>query len=305
MNSKFLVKIIIITITYFMSLPTFAQWKPFKWGAVATGSKSIRKGSILLPVTLDGTSCEMQLDTGAGISILYRNALPKRYSNLLKSKNILIENFSLAGQSTQLFQLMYSGTGNNSEKCGILKDNILVGTIANDYFLNGNLSLDLSRNLFRYESVPFSPLAGKSYTYFNIEVSEIESYGSFPLVDIILKNGDKKKMVFDTGSASASIVISKERDWLDLVELSKIDDVKPEFISRWGKKIPCYSAPIVQPIAMGEFVLSLNTNAVYCHDPRANQNGGSPFFGLIGLKPFDDNIITIDYISKKIFIEKY
>ena len=287
-----------------MSTSSLAHWQAFKWGTVELNSEVIKKGAILLPVKLDGMDCDMQLDTGVGVSVLYRNALPSRYSHLLNSETLLIKQFSLAEPSSRIFQLMYARKKSLSKKCGVTKNNSLVGTLANDYFLDGSLSLDLGRGLFRYEKAPFQPLNDKEYFSFEIEISKIESHGSFPIAMVTLENGEKKKVIFDTGSVSASLVVLQERDWLKLVGLEKIDDVKPKLIPRWGQLIPCYSAPIGQSASMENFKFSPETKAVYCHDLRANPNVENPIFGVIGLAPFSDHAITIDYLSRKIFIEK-
>ncbi|NVI84314.1 hypothetical protein [Janthinobacterium sp. BJB401] len=245
----------------------------------------------------------MQLDTGAGISKLYRDALPRQYSRLLKPDTLLIRKFSFSEPSSRIFELMYAVKKDRSKNCSNSKKNILVGTLANDYFLGGNLSLDLARTTFKYTRGAFRKTEGKNYTSIEINISKIGNHGSFPMAILILGNGEKRKMVFDTGSVIADLVVLQEGDWLKLVGLKKIDDVKPKFIPRWGQSVPCYFAPIVESVSLGSMILNSKNIAVYCHDPRAIVNIKNPIFGFIGLAPFGESVVTIDYVLGRLFIE--
>ncbi|MDC8757483.1 hypothetical protein [Janthinobacterium fluminis] len=244
----------------------------------------------------------MQLDTGAGLSSLYRDALPRRYRSALNADSIVIERFELADVASRSFKLMYTATRRTSNSCGARPRSRLAGTIANDYLLDKRLTLDLGRGLFRIEQGPFSPAEGQQHTSAPLEILTTENQGSFPVIKTVLGSGEEWKMGFDTGSASTSLVILSKKDWLNLVGLKSPEEAMSELVSRWGQQVPCYSAPIRTPIFVGTFKIDSKAEAVYCDDPRADPSAPNPIAGFIGLAPFGQGGVTIDYIGKNLYI---
>ena len=281
-----------------LSASACAQWLPFQWVPFKLGEVDEKKAAIFIPVKLDGISCHMQLDTGAGFSTLYRNALPSKYSHRLKQETLSIASFEFASQTgTKTFPLMYELAKQPSENCSGS-----VGTIGNDLLLNSHLQLDLLNGRYRLDKGRFAPSGTQPLDYLDLEVQETPSHGSFPLVTVTLDNGEKKELIFDTGSAAMDVAIHSKNNWLKVVGLERLEDVKPMLIPRWGIQVPCYRAPIRRLLAMGSITLSAKTTALYCNDPRESRQDDDPVFGVIGLASFANTTITIDFSSKRVFI---
>jgi hypothetical protein len=271
-----------------------AQWLPFHWTSFNNGKTIEKKVAILLPVKLDGIKCYMQLDTGAYSSILYRSTLPSRYVGFSDSEKLDIQRFSLGSEAAaKEFILVYEKSPKPSKKCrGV------VGTIGSEFFLEGALSLDLATARYRYTKGPFD-LTNAERT----ESIDFETLDNRPIVTISLGNGDRKRVMFDTGSASIDIALFLKEHWLHLVGLKQLEEVEPVYAPVWGQMIPCYEAPISQSIFLGNIRFASGRKATYCDDPRRSNEEYDSTFGVIGLAPFRNDIVTIDYVSEKIHIQ--
>lgn len=281
-----------------------AQWQSFKWAAGQVGETMNGKAAILFPVKLDGVTCNMQLDTGLGLSQLYRHMLPARYSLSLRSDSLLIEKFSLGSEtSPRRFQLRFERSGRSPKKCVTRGNSGVVGTLGNDYFLTGALSLDLAKDQYRFVNRSLYASETARSQYIDIEIVNVEGHGSFPVVTLMLENGEAKKVIFDTGSASLDLVIFLRSEWLRLVGQTDVKGLKPILISRFGQWVTCYRAPINQAIRLGDVRIEAGATAMYCDDPRDSPREENKVFGLLGMSPFSQRIVSVDYVAKKIFIE--
>lgn len=278
-------------------------WKSFRWQAFGTGPNVIDKGAIMLPVRLDEMNCEMQLDTGAWQSVLYRNALPSRYSRMLDSDSVLIKRFTLGETHPQVFPLLYQKRKKAPKVCGSKDGTRVVGTIGNDLLSGSNISVNLIAGKFKvrdgmYERANFSRHAPIDFRF-----DESERHGRGPVVTVTLADKSTLEMGFDTGSASTSFLLLSREKWLAIVGLRDIATVQPQLVPVWGQLVPCYSAPIQGPAYLGSFKIVAGARAVYCDDPRADANAASPVAGFLGLAPFMENVLTLDYVHRKLFIE--
>ncbi|MEO7184063.1 MAG: hypothetical protein ABIY86_02070 [Rhodoferax sp.] len=283
-----------------MSIPAFAQWQPFKWAEFRQNKATVLKAAILLPVELDGIRCTMQLDTGVGLSLLYRNSTPSRYSKSLDAETIAIKKFSMGREtSANVFQLKYE-KANSAKDCGPKGDRI-VGTIGNDFFARGTLSLDLAAGRYQFNRGPFRYLSIDRSKALDIEVIKTPKWGVFPIVKLAI--GDvERKMLFDTGSASMGLIVFLRKNWLDLVGLQDVNEVTPIYIARFGQQVPCYTAPISHAVSLGKTALGAVKSATYCFDPR-DSHGDDQVFGILGLAPFYQSIVSVDYVSEKMYVE--
>ena len=277
-----------------ISTSASAQWLPFHWASFADKKTKEKKIAILLPVKLDGIKCYMQIDTGAYASILYRSTLPSRYAGFLDSEKLDIQRFSLGSETaTKEFILMYEKSPKPSKSC-----HGTVGTIGSEFFLEGALSLNLTTAKYHYTRGPFDFTKSEG-----TESIDFETLDNRPIVTISLGNGDKKKLIFDTGSASTDIALFLKEHWLHLVGLKQLEEVEPIYSPIWGQMIPCYEAPIPQSVFLGHIQLAKGSKAKYCDDPRMSNEEYDSTVGVIGLAPFRNDIVTIDYVSQKIYIQ--
>jgi hypothetical protein len=123
-----------------LAAPAYAQWTAFDWYRHETAGASTDRAAILVPVMLDDMKCSMQLDTGAAASILYRHALPASYAT--DGDPLKIARFGIGTlNASREFRLIYQkGEGQPPEKCSQTE---VSGTVGNDVFLDGSLTLDL------------------------------------------------------------------------------------------------------------------------------------------------------------------
>lgn len=295
---------ILIVLLALMASSVPAQWQSFKWAEVQIGETMNGKAGILLPVKLDGMTCDMQLDTGLGLSLLYRNLLPARYSRLLRSDSLLVEKFTLGSEtSPKRFQLKFERTNKLQKKCVTVGNMGVVGTLGNDHFLTGTISLDLANGLYRFVNRSLFVSETAKSQHIDIDVVEVEGFGSFPVVTLLLENGDRRRMIFDTGSASLDLVVYLKSDWLSLVALTELKGLDPVLMPRFGRWVSCYRAPISQAIRLGDVRLGIGATAMYCDDPRDSPQEGNQVFGVLGLAPFSQGIVSVDYVARKIFLD--
>ena len=278
------------------------EWNSFSWAPAKSAGLDTDKGAILIPVKIDDHTFLMQLDTGAGTSILYRYALPRDYFSSLDKDVLTIQKFSFGTQSsTRRFSLMYSQQAiKPGDACIKSDESNLVGTMGDDALLNGSVSLDLANNRYYFQRGPYLPSEPVNAKTAEIVLEAVD--GLVPTVSLILPDGSSKAMLFDTGSAVSNIDIFHESDWLQLVGLQRPEQAQSYQAPRWGHEMIVYRAPIRSDIHLGTITMPKGTLASYGKDnivPMENR----PEFGSIGLSFFSNNVVTLDYASKKLFIE--
>jgi hypothetical protein len=280
-----------------------ADWQSFSWVGVAQPHLTSDRAAILLPVQLDGNACTMQLDTGAGTSRLYRYSLPKHYA--VTGAQLTVEHFDLGPvQRRRDFQLMYDDAPDHRESgCRLYGGQRLVGTIGNDLFLEGSLTLDLKNARFRLmpasasvriedeNSVPLTLMPGG------------DGQGQVPVIAATLADGRHVAVLFDTGSAPMELGVFREADWLGLVGTDGARDATTFTVVAWGKPLVCREAPILHAMRIGPVVLDARARASFCVSDNIPLFAGMAQFGLVGLVPFRDKIVTLDYAQKRLSVE--
>jgi hypothetical protein len=282
--------------------PANAQWYSFTWAELPGSAGS--KGAIMLPVELDGVHCQMQLDTGAPASVLYRNALPLKFAPGRDGEQMTIADFRLGQErSTRVLGLMYSPRPDGQPaEC-----DSVVGTIGNTYLTGARLTLDLPRAQFQIQrgAAPERREHDRADVHvLDMALLAFPGAGNvMPALSATLPNGERIKLMLDTGSAPIEINVFLERNWLKLVGLHNLADARAFAVPRWGAWIHCYSAPTKAPVSFGDLVLKAGANATYCVDPRAEPpSEQNQLYGLVGLAMFRNDRITLDYAAGKLIV---
>ena len=284
-------------------LPAYAEWRTFYWSEIP-GDKAVMTSGIILPVMLDGKSCAMQLDTGAYESSLYRYLMPASYARLLQHDSLMIQSFGFFPLTTpRQFRLLYQAIAGNQPATCQEQDHRIIGTLGNDVLIGGTIRLDLPHARYQFAVGAYPSDSGQQALAINLE-PEFTEQGMVPLIDMRLENGKHVKLVFDTGSASADVVVFDKQNWLELVGLISLDAAHVSRSLSWGLPMSCYSAVIKKVMVNDGLRLGQDKTAAYCENSL-----GHPFwasrseYGLIGLDPFLHETIILDYVSMKLILE--
>lgn len=281
-----------------------APWYPYTWLPVAQPGLTSDRAVILLPVQLDGKPCMMQLDTGAGLSVLYRRTLPAGY--VVGGGTLDINEFGVGAQQMhRTFPLMYdddvahretgcrpqTGTG-----AGV------VGTLGNDVFAHGALALDLKNARYRFMPVvAIAPEKGAISLPLTM-MSSGDGKGSVPAIDATLVDGRRVPLLVDTGSGPMELGVFREADWQALVGPNGVRNATQVKSVAWGRPIVCRIAPIAHVIRFGPMVLDAPSKATYCSGESGPLFDSMPEFGVLGLVPFRDKVITFDYVQRRLTV---
>ncbi|MRW88710.1 hypothetical protein GJ699_01780 [Duganella sp. FT80W] len=278
-----------------------AEWNKFIWAESTVLGLESKKAALLFPVKIDQWSCYMQYDTGVDASILYRNNLPNYYKDALSSEKLLVKDFSVTGIPVRhaTFSLIYERNEPGPMDCEHDGSKV-VGSLGNDEFLQGSLSLDLRNARYQFHPGAYELMRGR---YESAEL-ELASTGKGVVPVLTMEDGKKQshKMLLDTGSATAGIIIYLKKNWMSL---TGVKDGKATSFStqRFGKMIFCLSAPLKEKLSLNEILIPVGTAVTYCQIPDEEPSEENPIFGIIGLSLFSEKTVTLDYFSKKIYFE--
>ena len=253
-------------------------------------------GAILLPVRLDDQHCLMQFDTGAGRSILYRSlklASPHA-QHATASYTLQIGTFKLPTPFLPQSPAT-AGTGT----VATCKARTLIGTLGNDVLQDQAISLDLSQQRFRIGKSGTE--AKLNDTIVDLEITAAHD-GLVPMVKAEGFATGTKNLLFDTGSASMALGIFRESDWLQAVGRTSLEGAHVMTANSWGKPLTCFQAPVTRNIHVGHFTLPEGVVASYCTRDNGAAFASRPEFGLLGLGPFADKMLVIDFTKSRLLI---
>lgn len=273
------------------------KWQSFTFSKTVLQDGTVL-GAILLPVRLDDQRCLMQFDTGAGRSILYQSLklAPPHAQHATASYTLQIGTFKLPTPFLPQ-SLATAGTGT----VATCKATTLIGTLGNDVLQDQAISLDLSQQRFRI---------GKSGTeaesndkIVDLEIAATHN-GFVPMVKAEGFATGTKNLLFDTGSASMALGIFRESDWLQAVGRTSREGAHVMTANAWGKPLTCFQAPVTGNIRVGLFTLPEGAVATYCTKDNVAAFASRPEFGLLGLSPFADKTLVIDFTKRRLLIRE-
>jgi hypothetical protein len=277
-------------------------WMPFEWGARPGPGPAEAHAAIYLPVTLDGADCRMQLDTGAGLSVLYRHELP---AAMPVDGDALQARLTLGTLArSHRFRLMYADAPDKrSAGCQDGYDH-LAGTIGNDLLLDSAIQLDLRNARFRILTGNAAPAPSASTAPSVLPFTlEPAGDGMVPILAARLPDGAAARLLFDTGSAGGHLAVFRQADWLALVGAEQAAKASKLEATAWGEPISCATAPTKGAIRIGGLELPAGVPAAYCTTAGAATFGNRSEFGVLGLKPFSQRTLLIDYTAHQLRIE--
>ncbi|MDN2698541.1 hypothetical protein O0882_19670 [Janthinobacterium sp. SUN073] len=271
------------------------KWQSFTFSKTVLQDGTVL-GAILLPVRLDDQRCLMQFDTGAGRSILYQSLklAPPHAQHATASYTLQIGTFKLPTPFLPQSPAT-AGTGT----VATCKATTLIGTLGNDVLQDQAISLDLSQQRFRIGKNGTE--AEPNDTIVDLEITAAHD-GFVPMVKAEGFATGTQNLLFDTGSASMALGIFRESDWLQAVGRTSREGAQVITANAWGKPLTCFQAPITRNIRVGLFTLPEGAVASYCTKDNVAVFASRPEFGLLGLSPFADKTLVIDFMKSRLLI---
>lgn len=240
------------------------EWENFRWESYA----DFPHAALMLPATVGGAACYVQLDTGANAS------------------------FIPAGQAAGApVDIVIGGHTVKASVPPSLKagDECHAGTVGNGFFENGSLTLDLKNARFSYSDAAIlgsdSDAAPINY------VRQGNWEGGHIVVPIVMPGQARQEAMFDTGAALFTFTPLRHA----LYEALRGADSRPLTASSWGQDIGCEISRLTTPLRVSQYTLD---SGVLGHC-KMDVGIGVPLAGIVGLGGFAGQTIVIDYPSRK------
>lgn len=258
----------------------------FRWHMGSLGGQPPQPLALLVPVKLGGRFCDMQLDTGANAAVTWHSSAP-------------------TGEATQPLTIMF-GSLQASTLIGASIQRTIhsctegepVGTLGNAFFERGTLTLDIAKQRVAWQegsTLNDDPRA-RRFFYAAPPLSQEgwQSEGGHIFVELDAKQAGKGYGLLDTGATSAELGVMDAQWWSTLTgsPATQGPNVKNFSVNSWGRSLTCALAPTVVEITIDDFGPAAR-RATYC--PELGYRPPIRLIGLVGLAPFMQSVLTIDY----------
>ena len=262
-----------------------SDWHAIDWHVDSFAGAAPERLALLLPVTINGVACRVQLDTGAnGEFIWKRQASPERP---LPPQTARVE---LAGIRKQIAADADSLALLTPEVC----QRSVIATVGNAFFEHGTLTLDFKRSRFAF--APQALLANDRDAQ-PLFYARWTGSGGHTLVEVRRDGAPPGYALLDTGATRFGLAATDAGEWAELsggAPLAASATVRTFALESWGRTVQCYETDVQGRIVVGGQVLA-QTRASYCVD----QGFKAPIrlVGVLGLKPLGERVVTLDYLS--------
>lgn len=266
-----------------------ADWHPFRWHMASIGGGPVERAAILLPVKVNGVDCQVQLDTGVRDALIWSSQASPAAPTSTAPQTALVE---LAGIRKAIPAQPANLAPLTAEICAAGP----VATVGNAFFEHGTLTLDLGGARFGFEPAP--TLAGEPAAQ-AMRYTRWQDGGGAPLVEVKRPGGKTGYALLDTGSARFGMVATSAAAWADFsggLPLAEGPRVQTMSVQSWGRQLPCYETALAGGLEAGG-VKGLQASVSYCVDQAFHFK--VEVLGVLGLRPFADRVITLDYVSDR------
>lgn len=296
--------LLILCLLCLLSGFTFAQqlpWFPFTWNGIGMNNKYYGKAAMILPFGPSGGNREIysiQLDTGCDGTFYTDQAYMD--ANHLKSE--YLNNFMRNQMFASTIHTFFTDMDKKLRKqfnCDSLVSRRVnhkqIGVIGSDILKNKILIIDFpNTRMCIVDSV--DSLYRKTF-----DMVEMKIIRSWPVIPVQI-NGDKKWMIFDTGSSNNDLLTTKS-NW-DLLgdKTMHVDTMGPA--NSWGTPISLYGLPLKNGCKIG------NTNFKKCRIWYTNSDRieklikGDNLFGITGNAMYLNKTVMLDYKNKRFGVIK-
>lgn len=263
------------------------DWQPFRWHMASLSGGPPERVALLLPVTINGTKCLVQLDTGVAEELVWSRQ-PQPSSAPSTPRTAMVE---LAGIRKTLSADPASLELLTPEICAAAP----IATVGNAFFEHGSLTLDLVRARFAFAPEPQLANRPGAQPLFYARWAHT---GGHPLVEVKLAGGKAGYALLDTGSVRFGLAATGLDEWNVMtggLPLAQGPGVKTFSVNSWGSQVRCYESTATAGVEVGG--VPLRHVASYCVD-RAFPSPVK-LIGVLGLRPLGGRVITLDYLSRR------
>lgn len=261
-------------------------WQPFHWAIGSLNGGPPERLALLLPVTVDGVACVVQLDTGANGDWNWK----KRDGALAGDERAAVE---LAGLQRWIPATAANLAQLKQPDCGGRP----IAIVGNALFENGTLTLDLGRS--RYAYAPQALLAGVRDAQPLLYLSWAEG-GGHVVVEVRRPGARVGYAMLDTGASRFGLVATNAEEWRALAAgAARPTSADPGTISFTGPKgeaVTCGDVPLQDGLEVAGKTLR-SVRASYCEGHSFQ--GPLRLMGTLGMAPLGDRTITLDYLSRR------
>lgn len=254
----------------------------FEWAIGSFAGAEGQPVAILLNARIGTRTCALQLDTGLAAAVAWHAGADAADTER-------------APVRIQLGRITRSVAASPAVRALIAacEPSRPVGSLGNAFFDHGTLTLDLRHGRLRHEAGSHLQ-AGAGGTPFRYAATGGE--GGHVLVELALPDGPATALL-DTGSAALDLGAFSPDAWTRLTGLSpqRTPAAARAFsVHAWGRMHPCHIAAASVPVRVGGQALAAPT---VTHCPGIGP-GWSGVIGVVGMKPFRDKRLVIDYPAR-------
>jgi len=271
----------------YISMETKDQCTAFRWDQ---GSDIGGRGSISVPVTIDGTDYEFMLDTGSDVSLICGN--PPGHDGQEYFNPAAMKVGSAAIDDPIVFIKRDMSQADYYADQGTLGLQSLIGrVVVIDY-------PDREFCLFDSADVP-DPIKNASWT-------DAVLIGNKMLIPIAVGTFSADDIIFDTGSSLLPLDVDLGV-WKMMTGIDNPDQAPDHgSVDSWGKSGSMYGAPVVNGATILIGGVPMNGPEIFTepdHPDDFAQSYGA--LGLVGNVPFWDGIVVLDLSGARTFGNKW
>ncbi len=273
-------------ILFFVSQASISQTTTinFEWSNDSLNGLLFEKTAMHIPIHFENDTITyyFQLDTGSDQTFLYSyDSLQINLPLSLLTENVFKSDIGLLN----VVKL-------NTKKCYLENGRLHIGTLGADFFTKKIVEIDFPMQQIRF-------LSSYDSTSFKLKAMKL-SYGR-PIIQVERQN-KTYDFLFDTGSSLFELWTTKSI-WNKFREKSSNVDEFP--ISSWGEINKAYRSTLNSNFNIC-FCSSIKIKHVWYNSNKSFAQGFQSLNidGIIGNKPFLDQILLIDFENKKIGVKQ-
>ncbi|WP_072786598.1 hypothetical protein [Duganella sacchari] len=239
--------------------------------------------ALLLPVSVNGIACTVQLDTGANGEWNWRRRDAAAKGERAQV-NVAGRRRAIPANAANLAPLKEANCGGGP-----------IAMVGNALFENGTLTLDLGQARYAYTEQPL--LAGVHDAQPLLYLSWAEG-GGHTVVEIRHAGTGLGYALLDTGAARFGLVASDDRMWQALIAGAKPSAGTSTFSfpGPGGETVSCGERPLEDGLEVAGKTLR-NVSASYCqgHSFQAPMR----LIGTLGMAALGNRTLVLDYLSRR------
>ncbi|WP_343730578.1 hypothetical protein [Duganella sp.] len=240
------------------------EWIGFGWASFG----DFPHAAVILPATVNGKACFVQLDTGANGGFIPAGQAAGAPVDIVIGQHAIRASVPPA---------LPAG------------DQCHAGTVGNSFFDNGTLTLDLRHARFAYRDAAMLRDDSEAAPFRYVQHEGCG--GGHIVVPVTLPGQPPQEAMFDTGAALFSFAPLQ----LSMYDALRGADSKPLKAPSWGSEVDCQTSRLTAPLRVSRYTLD---GGVLGHC-KLGVDIGVPLAGIVGLAGFAGQTIIIDYPSRK------